>query len=159
MGLFKETFMESDDFNTPQASFDTVPADAILLEQDDPTIILTVEVCVKHPHNTTIKLDSMIELFVQFSEDLSEKIFVVSYELLKNDVPIRRMLPETEFGVAGQLVIHKSFPNLTFIDSSPASGTNTYQIRLERESEFEVDVNQIAVLSGALNATVIQNQS
>ncbi|NBI28222.1 hypothetical protein [Chengkuizengella marina] len=123
----------------------------VILLLDDPTVVLSVDVCVKQPQKTKVLLDSMAQIAVR---DGGIPIsFEVSFELLRNGTRIALINDEMDYVPAGSTGRHTNFPNLPLVDNDPSPGINKYDVVCTLVSN--ISGASIFVGSRSLKATIV----
>ncbi|NDI34641.1 hypothetical protein [Chengkuizengella sediminis] len=147
MGLNKGLFVVADTVSVIDAL--SVAAGAIeLVPGGVPTVVATVEVCVKEPLKTQVSLDSMAQIAVITGEP--DVTFEMTYELLRNGVTIATIDNSMDY-ISLEPVGYTNFPNFPLVDDTPSAGINTYVLRCT----FVSANAEIFVGSRSLKATVI----
>ncbi|NDI35649.1 hypothetical protein [Chengkuizengella sediminis] len=151
MGIKDEPFVVAQSVSVDDAYSTT--AGAIELDPDMPTVVATVDVCVKQPENTQVSLDSMAQIAVVGDPDTAVS-FEVTYEIMRNSTTIATINDEMDYDAVSE-GRHTNFPNFPVLDDSPPAGINTYDLVCTRVTTNEVEVDNIFVGSRSLKATVI----
>ncbi|MFS1511195.1 hypothetical protein VQL36_01975 [Chengkuizengella sp. SCS-71B] len=125
MGLKKGSFVVADTVSVDDP-YDINDPNVINLVGDAPTVVASVDVCIKQPQKTQVSLDSMAQIAVIDEE--ANVTFEVIYEILRNDTTIATINDEMDYVTANQ-GRHTNFPNFPLVDNNPSAGLNTYNLR------------------------------
>ncbi|MDP5275380.1 hypothetical protein [Chengkuizengella axinellae] len=132
MGLNKGPFIVSKSISVDDP-YDTTDPDVILLPKDPPGSfedVLTIDVCVKQPGKTKVRIDSMAQIAVNISTTEDVTPFQVTYEVLRNNQRIALINDQMQYDTSSDDVDrHNNFPNYPIIDNNPDPGINQYVLR------------------------------
>ncbi|WP_162037069.1 hypothetical protein [Chengkuizengella sediminis] len=108
--------------------------------------------CVKQPKRTQVSLESMTQIAVRSTDQLSVT-FEVTYEILRNGEVIATINDEMDYAKPGGLedFRHTNFPNFPIVDNNPRAGINKYDLRCTFESG--TGVRNIFATSRSLKVT------
>ncbi|NDI37183.1 hypothetical protein [Chengkuizengella sediminis] len=157
MGLKKGPFIVADTVSVLDA-YD-VNAGAILLPSTippTPLVVATVDVCVKHPQNIQVSLDTMAQIAVTAAGGDVSATFEVTYEILRNGEVIATINDEMDYVPTSTTPPgrHTNFPNFPLVDNNPSAGINTYDLRCTRVTPDE-NIQLLFIASRSIKATVI----
>ncbi|MDP5274007.1 hypothetical protein [Chengkuizengella axinellae] len=151
MGLKEEPFVVVQSFSIedPYNIFNPEP-NLIILDPNDPTEVLCIDVCINQPDKTQVSIDSMTQIAVRAGSFIVD--FEVLYEIVANDTVIARINDEMSYQSAIDIGRHTNFPNFSVVDKNPRAGNNTYKLIC---TNLAGDPSSILAASRSLKATVI----
>ncbi|MFS1511779.1 hypothetical protein VQL36_04980 [Chengkuizengella sp. SCS-71B] len=130
MGLKKGSFVVADTVSVDDPYDEDSPG-VIRLIQSVPTVVATVDVCVKEPQKTQVSLDSMTQIAVfNPSGAITSVTFEVKYEVMRNGMTLATINDEMDYIPTGPAPDgrHTNFPNFPILDNNPSIGINTYDL-------------------------------
>ncbi|MDP5272665.1 hypothetical protein [Chengkuizengella axinellae] len=132
MGLKQDLFVVAQSFSVlnPYNIFNPDP-NVISLDENVPTEVLSIDVCVKKLNKTKVSLDSMVQIAIlDIIGDEDSISFAVSYDLLRNGIPITFINDLMDIATPGDgnIFRYTNFPNFPVIDNDPIFGMNNYAL-------------------------------